>query len=301
MRLSLVINATSGSMSEGITPEAIRDKIAAAGHEVAHEASDDNAPLPERIEAAARQGGIEAVVVAGGDGTMACAASVMAGRETPLGLLPLGTMNLLAKDLGLPLDLDEAVATLASGRPKRIDVGEVNGHVFLISSMLGLPAQMAKYREAQRGRADLRGTMRFAAGLTRHLWRYPRERVTCTIDGAEHPLHAHMLVVVNNDFVEKPGQVLVRDPVDGGRLTLYVGRRLTIWRMLRLASGIAVGDWHRLPGLERQVVGALEIASNQRALRVMNDGEIRLIDAPLRYSIRPRALAVIVPADGEKA
>ncbi|WP_369122593.1 diacylglycerol/lipid kinase family protein, partial [Clostridioides difficile] len=60
------------------------------------------------MEAAAAQPGIEAVVVAGGDGSMACAAAVMAGRDTPLGLLPLGTMNLLAKDLGLPIDLDEA-------------------------------------------------------------------------------------------------------------------------------------------------------------------------------------------------
>ena len=294
MRIALVINETSGSMSAGVTPEVIREKLAAAGLKIVHEAKGDES-LPHRIQAAADKPGIEALVVAGGDGTMACAGSVMAGREVPVGMLPLGTANLLAKDLGVPLDLDGAVATLAAGKPKKIDVGDVNGHTFLISSMLGLPAHMAKYREAQRGGANLRGTLRFAAGFARHLWRYPREAVTCTIDGSNRQLRFHMLVVVNNDFIERAGSILVRDPVDGGALTLYIGARLTIPRMLRLASGLALGDWHRLPGLERHEIGDLAIASKQKALRVMNDGEVRLISSPLRYTIRPLALSVIVP------
>ena len=281
-------------MSGDLDPDAIREKVAAAGLHVVFEA-DDEAELPERLKAAADAPDIEALVVAGGDGTMACAGSVMAGRETPLGLLPLGTMNLLAKDLGLPLDLDEAIANIAAGTPKRIDVGEVNGHTFLISSMLGLPAQMAEHREAQRGKTNLRGILRFSAGLLRHLWRYPRQRLAVTADGKTERLRVHMVVVVNNDFVEKPGNILVRDPVDGGTLTLYVARRLTMWRMLRLATGFAVGDWHRLPSLDRRPVVDLAIDARRKALRVMNDGEGRLIEAPLRYSIRPRALAVIVP------
>ena len=294
MLVALVINATSGSMSDEISPAAIREKIAAAGIEAVPE-QNDKAPLPERIAAAAAQPDIAAVVVAGGDGTMACAAGVMAGKDMPLGLLPLGTMNLLAKDLGLPLDLDAAVATIKTGEPKAIDVAAVNEHVFLISSMLGLPARMAEHREAQRGGADLRGMVRFAFGLMRHLWRYPRQAVTLEADGGAERLRFHMLVVVNNDFVEKPGDILVRDPVDGGELTLYVWQRLSVRRILRLASGLAAGSWHRLPGLRRRVVADLTIGSKQKALRVMNDGEVLLIDAPLRYSIRPRALAVIVP------
>ena len=226
---------------------------------------------------------------------MACAAQMMAGCETPLGILPLGTMNLLAKDLGLPLDLDAAIETIKLGNPKRIDVADVNGHVFLISSMLGLPAQMAEHREAHRGAAGFPGAARFVAGLTRHLWRYPLLAVTATVDGAAYRLRTHMLIVVNNDFVEQPGKFLMRDPLDGGRLTLYVTGKLTTWRALRLASGLAAGAWHRLPGIVRRVVTDLTIETDKQALRVMNDGEVRLIDGPLHYSMRPRALAVIVP------
>jgi diacylglycerol kinase family enzyme len=293
MRIALVINARAGSRDRA--PAAIRDKIVAAGFEIVGE-DDDAAPLPARIVAAAARPGIDALMVAGGDGTMACAASALAGGDTPLAILPLGTMNLLAKDLGLPLDLDEAVAIARDGATRRVDLGDVNGHVFLTSSIIGMPARMARYREAQRGGLDWRGIARFVGGLTRHLGRYPRVSVTARLDGGERrPWRFRMLAVVNNDFVERPGDILVREPLDGGALTVYVAPKLTISSMLRLAAGIAIGHWHRLPGLERASATSLDIETRKGALRVMNDGEVGLIEAPLRYTIRPKALAVIAP------
>ncbi|WP_158807258.1 diacylglycerol kinase family protein [Beijerinckia sp. L45] len=294
MRVALVINATAGSMSGALTPDIIREKIAASGLTAAPEA-DDSAPLPARLAAAAAQPGIEALVVAGGDGTIACAASLLAGRDMPLGLLPLGTMNLLVKDLGVPLDINAAIETVRAGHSKKIDLGAVNGHVFLTSSLLGMPARMAKHREAQRGGVDLRGMARFAGGLLRHLGRYPKLDVTATIDGQERRWRFRLLAVVNNDFVERPGNLLVREPLDGGKLTVYLLEHLSLWSMARLGVGFAVGDWHRLPGLQRFPADDLVIDSRHRALRVMNDGEVRLIDAPLRYRSRPQALVVLVP------
>ncbi len=132
-------NVAAGSLVDGgLTPDALRSRLDAAGLTVVPEPRPD-APLPERLAAAAELPGIDAVAVAGGDGTLACAAQALTGREVPLGILPLGTMNLLAKDLGLPLDLDAAIAVLATGPMRAIDAGEVNGHVFLINSVLGLP------------------------------------------------------------------------------------------------------------------------------------------------------------------
>lgn len=88
-----------------------------------------------------------------------------------------------------------------------------------------------------------------------------------------------------------------RAVLDGGRLTLYLLARLSLWRTARLALGFVLGDWRRLPGLERHVVTDLTIDAGRKALRVMNDGEVQLIPTPLHYRIRPRALAVIVPRD----
>ncbi len=114
-RIVLVANVAAGSLVDGgLTPDALRERLEMAGLTVVPEPRPD-APLPERLEAAATMPGIDAVAVAGGDGTLACAAQALTGRQVPLGILPLGTMNLLAKDLGLPLDLDAAIAVLATG------------------------------------------------------------------------------------------------------------------------------------------------------------------------------------------
>lgn len=294
MRVALVANTASGSFDGRGTKVALRERLEAAGVAVAFE-PDDGLPLPERMRAAADAPGIEAMVVVGGDGTIACAASVLAGRRLPLGLVPLGTMNLLAKDLGIPLDLPGAVGAIAGGVTRRIDVGEVNGEVFLVNSVLGMPARMARHREAQRGREGIAGALRMAAGLVRHFGRYPRLRASIEIDGIAHPGRFGALAIVNNDYAEAPGRILSRPNLEGGRLTLYELPRLSAWRTLRLGAGFALGAWRELPGLTRTSTERLTIDARARSLRVMNDGEVRLIAPPLHYRIHPRALAVLVP------
>lgn len=299
MRIALVVNATSGSFEgEGPTPELVRDRLIAAGFDLAS-TGEAAGSLPERLQNAAEAPGIEAVVVAGGDGTIACAAQELTGRGIALGILPLGTMNLLAKDLGIPVELDAAIACLRAGHRRAIDVGAVNGHVFLVNSVLGMPARMTRHREARRGRMGLVGYLGLALVALRHLGRYPRWRVTGVIDGRRQRLRFGALAVVNNDYDEGPGRILTRSRVDGGRLTLYIVRKLSPLRVLRLGFGFAIGEWRRMPGLERHEVESLAIASGPRSIRVMNDGEIRLIPSPLRYAIRPRDLTVIVPEPAE--
>lgn len=296
MRIVLVANAASGAFASGLTPEAIRGRMAAAGLDLAPE-PDPDLPLPERLRRAAATEGVAVVAVAGGDGTLNCAAGILAGSGVALGLLPLGTMNLLAKDLGLPLDLDAAIAVLRTGRPRAVDLGEVNGHVFLINSVIGMPARMARHREALRARRiGPLGLLRLALAALRHLGPYPRLRAALSTGGRPERLRLRLLCVVNDDFAEAPGKILERERVDGGRLTLYIARRLPPWRLARLALGFAAGAWRGMPGLERRESDRLVISAGRRALRVMNDGEIRLIASPLRYRLRPRALTVIVPS-----
>lgn len=289
-------NVAAGSLVDGgVTPETLRKRLEAAGLDVVAEPRPD-ASLPERLEAAATTPGIDAVAVAGGDGTLACAAQVLTGRDVPLGILPLGTMNLLAKDLGLPLDLDAAIAVLANGTVRAIDAGEVNGHVFLINSVLGLPARLARHREARRGRMRLSDAVRMAAGLLRHLGRYPRERAMLTLGGYTRRIRFRTLAVVCGDYREGFGEVLSRAGVDGGHLTLYLVETLSAARLVRLGLGFAIGEWRRLPELERHETDALTLEA-RKTLRVMNDGEVVLIAPPLRYRLRASALRVLVPAE----
>ncbi|WP_342148391.1 diacylglycerol/lipid kinase family protein [Methylorubrum sp. SB2] len=300
MRIVLVANAASGSFRDGLTPDAIRARLAAAGFDLAPE-PDPGLPLPERLERAARSEGVAAVAVAGGDGTLNCAAGILAGTGVALAVLPLGTMNLLAKDLGLPLDLDGAIAALRTGRPRAVDLGEVNGHVFLINSVIGMPARVARHRERFRGRRlSPLGLARLMLATLRHLGPYPRLRATVSVGGGRERLALRLLCVVNNDYAEGFGKILERERVDGGGLALYIARRLPPWRLARLALGFAAGNWRGVSGLERHEGTGLAISAGRRALRVMNDGEIRLIASPLRYRLRPRALTVIVPVQAPR-
>ncbi|MBK3399796.1 MULTISPECIES: diacylglycerol kinase family protein [Methylobacterium] len=295
-RIVLVANVAAGSLVDGgLTPEVLGKRLEAAGLDVVAEPRPD-APLPERLEAAATMPDIDAVAVAGGDGTLACAAQALTGKQAPLGILPLGTMNLLAKDLGLPLDLDAAVQVLATGTVRAIDAGEVNGHVFLINSVLGLPARMARHREAKRGRMGVLDVVRMGAGLLRHLGRYPRDRAVLTLAGESRRVRFRTLAVVCGDYREGLGQVLSRAGVDGGHLTLYLVETLSAARLVRLGLGFAVGEWRRLPDLERHETDALMLDA-RKALRVMNDGEVVLIAPPLHYRLRASALRVLVPAE----
>ncbi|KMO13510.1 diacylglycerol/lipid kinase family protein [Methylobacterium platani] len=295
-RVVLVANGAAGALVDGgLTPEALRGRLEAAGLAVVPEPM-PGAPLPERLAAAAAVPGLAAVAVAGGDGTLACAAQVLVGQDVPLSILPLGTLNLLAKDLGVPLDLDAAIAVLAGGSVRAIDAGEVNGHVFLINSVLGLPARLARHREAGRGRMGIRALLRLAVGLMRHLGRYRRDRALLTLGGRTRPVRFRTLAIVCGDYREGLGQVLSRTGVDGGHLTLYLVETLSAARLVRLGLGFAVGEWRRLPDLERHETDALTLDA-RKALRVMNDGEAVLIVPPLRYRLRASALRVLVPAE----
>ncbi|HEV2545180.1 MAG TPA: diacylglycerol kinase family protein [Methylobacterium sp.] len=295
MRIVLVANPASGAFAAGVTPDAIRARLRGAGLDLAPE-PDETLPLPDRLRAALHTEGVTAVAVAGGDGTLNGAAGVLAGSGVALGILPFGTMNLLAKDLGIPLDLDRAIAVLAAGQTRAIDLGCVNGHLFLINSVLGMPARMVRHREIFRGRRlGLPALLRLAVATLRHLGPYPRLAAVISEGGRRTRLRLRMLAVVNNDYAEGPGKILERSQVDGGELTLYIARRLSPWRLVRLALGFGLGRWRDGPGLERRSATRFAVSARRRALRVMNDGEVRLIAPPLRYRLMPRALTVIVP------
>lgn len=295
MKVALVVNGSSGALlGRADAAQEIAAKLEAAGFEVGHVSDGDSSDIVARMEHA-RDLPVEAVITAGGDGTIAAAAQVLAGTDKALGALPFGTMNLLAKDLKLPLAVDEAIAAMADGETLAIDVGEVNGQVFLCNSMLGLPARLAERREKHREDMGALGWWRlFAAGL-KGLYRYPPMRVGLDLGDGAATLRSKAIVIANNAYDEGFGQVLTRSHLDRGELVLYATRRLSVWPLVRLSVRMAIGTWTKDVDLETHHVGALTVTSRRRRVRIMNDGETMLLSPPLRYSIRPKALKVLAP------
>jgi diacylglycerol kinase family enzyme len=150
MNISLVINSDAGSLS-GKDVLDIANKVCTAfqkaGHDCRPYISTANT-LNESLKDVVRN--TEALIVGGGDGTIVAAANAALGRGIALGILPLGTVNVLAKDLSIPSDLENAVESLAYGHIKEIDVGMVNGQLFLVAVVLGVFVDLVKRREETR-------------------------------------------------------------------------------------------------------------------------------------------------------
>jgi diacylglycerol kinase family enzyme len=295
-RVALLLNLRAGSLlGQPELPARIEAILRAGGLEVEVVPEEPSPDLGDRLDLALSRDRFDAVVVGGGDGTIGCVAQRLVPRGIALGILPLGTMNQLARDLGIPLDLEEAAAALSHGELRAIDVAEVNGRIFLCNSILGLPAHLSRHRERHRGNEGRRSQLLFALATLRGAWRHRPMRLAVDLGDGWQRVWTRALAVANNAYDEGFGLVMRRGRLDGGVLTLYVARRFGIWWALRMLTSMWLGAWRNSALLDRRSATSITIRSRRHRLRVMNDGEILLLRPPLDYSIRPGALRVIVP------
>jgi diacylglycerol kinase family enzyme len=289
VRVVVIQNGAAGS---GRTADEIAEALRAEGVEaevrpVAGEAC--------RREAAAAAGVADAVVAAGGDGTVSAVASALVGTGKPLGVLPLGTLNHFARDLGIPLDLREAARIVAAGDVRRVDVAEVNGHRFVNNSSVGFYPRVV--RERSRLRSFVGKRLATAWSALAVLWRLPRMRLRLRAEGVEAPLLTPLLFVGNNRY--QRGLLLAerhREALDRGELHIYVARRTSRLALARIALRWLVGRG-RGDDLAELSARAAQVESRRRALHVAADGEVLRLRPPLRYVIHPGALSVLAPRD----
>lgn len=240
--------------------------------------------------------GAQTIVAVGGDGTVGCVAGAIVDTDVALGILPLGTLNHFAKDLGIPLDLEAAVNTIAAGNVRRVDVGEVNGRIFVNNSSIGLYPTMVHHREQQQ-RLGKRKWSAFVRACLTVLGRYPLIRVTVETDGARITRKTPLVFVGNNDYHLNGLKLGTRDRLDSGRLSICltadVGRLGLVWFACRALFGQLRPDRDLLV----LQTTAASINGKRRRIRVAADGEIDRLETPLEYRVRPGALRVIVPVE----
>ncbi len=254
----------------------------------------------DEIIAAARAAldeGLTIVVAGGGDGTINAVASVIADTKVAFGVLPLGTLNHFAKDIGVPLGLDEAIATIANGVRKQVDVGEVNDRIFLNNSSLGLYPDIVRDREKQQSRLG-RGKWLAALWATvGALRRYPFLSVRLRMDdGTDHARRTPFVFIGNNPYTMQGFSIGARESLDGGKLSLYVAQRPGRLALLRLGWSALCGRLAQERDFDVLSTENMEIETRHKRIRVATDGEVTVMLTPLRYRIRPGALCVIVPS-----
>jgi diacylglycerol kinase family enzyme len=240
--------------------------------------------------------GASAVVAGGGDGTVSSVASVLVGGNTPLGVLPLGTLNHFAKDAGIPQDLGDAVATVVAAHVTSVDVGEVNGRTFVNNSSIGVYPDIVVERETLR-KQGYRKWIAFALATARILRRYRGLVVRVTADEATERARTAFVFIGNNEYEVDGLNLGARARLDGGQLVAYLAPRVHARDLPGLLALALAGRAKEGHALESFAATQLHIHTpGRRRLRVALDGEVTVMTRPLRYRTRPRSLRVIVPA-----
>jgi len=199
MTALVLLNRAAGShrpRSDGTLVGRVRAVFRAAGVG-AEVLSLRGAELGERARRAVRSSA-DVVVAGGGDGTVSTVAGALAGTPKPLGVLPLGTLNHFAKDLGLPLSLEKAAQTIAEGIARLVDVGEVNGHVFINNSALGIYPHIVRGRDELRIRLGLNKWLALVPACLTVFRRYPLVEVRLAAGPETEHLTTPLLFVGNN-------------------------------------------------------------------------------------------------------
>lgn len=308
----VVVNARAGTVLEmGI--DTFGQRVSEGFRRVGWQARID-AVQGEGLSEAVRQAVAERpdlVVVAGGDGTVTGLLPVLRGIDVPVGILPLGTWNLLARDLGLGRSLEEDVAALAGGQRQPVDLVALNDLVFHSNAGLGFFSTMAREREEARRRFPFsRVAAILWAGLRTVLFsRAVHVEISGADVGGEGPRRsvvADAVLVTNNRFEGTPWH---RPRLDEGVIEVHLLRAPGIGSRLRCALAFARGTWRDLPHLDSILAREIEISRpGRRVSRLAVDGERRRLRGRLHFRIEPRALALVAraqapedPSDGRDA
>lgn len=240
----------------------------------------------------AKVAGAPVVAVGGGDGTLGRAAGRLAKAGSALAILPLGTRNHLAGQLGIPADLREAAGIVAGGKRTRIDLARAGDRVFVNNASVGIYSRLVRVRDAVSGPKWL-GNLRAAWHVLHHLRARP---IRMTIDGRDLGVDTPLLFIGNNRYALDQGLVGMRESLSDGVLCLYAVAARSVPQLMAMAARTLVGradpqrDFSALEeGREARIhgIGTLDVAF---------DGEVERMDLPLDFAVMPLALEVVVPA-----
>jgi len=295
-RAVVLVNATAGSGCPPDLQPSMEEKLRQRGIEGRVKLMHSGSELLSAARHAMKEGA-SMVVAAGGDGTVSAVASQLAGTDTVLGVLPMGTLNHFAKDIGMPLELDAALDVLARGRIAHVDVGEVNGRVFINNSSIGIYPDIVLDRERQRRRLGRSKWPALAVASLNVLRRHPSVAIQLEVEGEKQPARRSPFVFIGNNRYEIAGfEIGNRKSLEDGKLSLYMAHHGGRFGLLALALQALFGTLRQADDFEMHEATELAIKSARRAIRVSADGEVMLMQPPLQYRIRAGALRVMVPA-----
>ncbi len=292
-------NSRSGWDEGAKDAETVREILSRGGNDVEirkiHKGDDIVGQCRECFKA-----GAQVFVAAGGDGTVNAVASAIVNTSAALGVIPSGTLNHFARDLEIPLNAGEAAQELIDGHEVTVDVGRVNGRVFINNSVIGLYSVYRAAREALERKAF--GKSRFGqffavlGGVARVFWRLPHLRLRLVLDGREREFKTPFVLVANNEHELESWHIGRRTSLSEGKLWVYAMRSCSRWKLLWFLLNFVFQRFRREDAFDVFKVSALTVHSRRRRLGVAVDGEVIKMETPLEYRSSPSSLHVIAPA-----
>ena len=290
----VIVNAGSGGGNDAALVDRLAVHFKAAGLHAEIELAHGGDEIITAVgNAVARRPPL--IVAGGGDGTVSTVAAALVDTGIAFGVLPLGTLNHFAKDLGIPLELADAVAVLAHGEAGRVDVGEVNGRIFVNNSGLGLYPDIVHDRERQQKRLRRGKWPAFVWATLSALRRYPFLFVALVVDGKEVLRKTPFVFIGNNEYRMEGFAIGERSGMEDGLLSLYVAQRPGRWRLVQLALRALTGRLRQARDFDAITATDIVVQSKRKRIRVATDGEVTVMTPPLKYRVRPASLIVMRP------
>lgn len=301
MRFRAILNRDGGTLRT-TDVEALGERAAAIFHEAGHELDwriVAGKAVEGELKAAGEDPSVDAILAGGGDGTISAAASIAFAGNKALGVLPAGTMNLFARALGMPVELDAALAAIANGEVQRIDVATANGRVFVHQFGVGIHARLVRIRNGMVYRSRLGKMLASLRAIAAAAIDPPRFEVDITGGAATTKSVVSGIAISNNPLDNGPVPVAAR--LDSGLFGVYVAESLTTNELINLAFDVMTGRWRanaRVSEAEvRELV--LRFPKRKRGTFAVIDGELISLDDIVSFKMHHLGLAVVRPVVGQ--
>jgi YegS/Rv2252/BmrU family lipid kinase len=237
--------------------------------------------------------GLDAVLAAGGDGTINEIVQALAGTRTALGYLPHGTVNVWARELHIPLDIEKAARTIAEGRLERIDLGRANDRYFLLMASVGFDTEVLRRAQALERHKQRFGILPYVASGLSAVPLFRGVDVELRYDGLIRRVHALMLVLGNTRLYGGWFQLTPNAVANDGWLDLCIVKGRGTFALVRQSLPLLLSQTIRRSDVELVRVRELTIAADE-PLQLQVDGELDGT-TPVTCCVEPKALSVIVP------